>query len=108
MLFFKVFVKRLGFLGLCLQGLLFGGLRFRQPKTAFACERSEFKSLSSSFLFLFKVCVFEVCGLRFRGLRFRDTPHRSFDCDLSNRNLSPKNVFLSFVFNHLSFAVQLS
>ena len=30
-------------------------------KTAFARERNEFKSLSSSFLFLFEVCVFEVC-----------------------------------------------
>ena len=30
-------------------------------KTAFARERNEFKSLSSSFLFIFEVCVFEVC-----------------------------------------------
>ena len=29
--------------------------------------------LSSSFLFLFELCVFDVCGLRFRGLLFRDT-----------------------------------
>ena len=47
-------------------------------KTAFAPERNEFKSLSSSFpfLFLFEVCVFEVCGLCFRGLSFRDTPYK--------------------------------
>mgnify|MGYP006973415077 CR=1 FL=1 len=35
-------------------------------KPAFAREPNEFKSLSSSFLFLCEVCVFEVCGLRFR------------------------------------------
>ena len=77
---FKVFVIRLCFLGLCLQGLRFRGLRFQGLRfrelenadlenadltnkdlenTASACERNEFKSLSSSFLFLFEVCVFE-------------------------------------------------
>ena len=35
--------------------------RGTNTKTAFARELNEFKSLSSSFLFLFEVCVFEVC-----------------------------------------------
>jgi len=48
--------------------------RVTNTKTAFARERNEFKSLSSSFLFLFEVCVFEVCV--FRGLRFRDTQNK--------------------------------
>ena len=66
------------FLGLRFRGLRFRGLRSREPrkrrpwkrrpwpkkhrrgtntKTAFAREREEFKSPSSSFLFLFEVCV---------------------------------------------------
>ena len=69
--------------------------RVTNTKTAFARECNEFKSLSSSFLFLF-----EVCGLRFRGLRFRDT-----HCDENNisANLYQKYIRYAPQDEHTSF-----
>ena len=77
--------------------------RGTNTKIAFARERNEFKSLSSSFLFLFEVCVFDTPRI---GYSFALSAGQHHD-ELNGNNLNKGEISVtsmpSAAVNHSSF-----